>query len=194
MLLAVLLAVVFTRGISRRLAVLLANIQLLVQGCELTPPVGGSDEIATVDQAFREMAQMLAQSRDELAKHNRVLQSMLDNMGDGVMVVDETGKFLVFNPAAKRIIGMGPTDGTLREWSERYGTYLPDQTTLCPSEQLPLARAMRGEEVDAEELFVRNPDKSAGTWITVTARPLKDDRGVARGGVAVFQDVVDLLQ
>ena len=189
MLLAVLLAVVFTRGISRRLAVLLANIQRLVQGRELTPPVGGSDEIATVDQAFREMAQTLAQSRDELAKHNHVLQSMLDNMGDGVTVVDETGKFLVFNPAAKRIIGMGPTDGTPREWSEGYGTYLPDQTTLCPSEQLPLARAMRGEEVDMEELFVRNPEKSAGTWITVTARPLKDDRGVACGGVAVFQDV-----
>ena len=188
-LLAVLLAVVFTRGISRRLAVLLSNIQRLVQGRELTPPVGGSDEIATMDQAFREMAQTLAQSRDELAKHNRVLQSMLDNMGDGVMVVDEAGKFLVFNPAANRIIGMGPTDGTPREWPERYGVYLPDQTTLCPSEQLPLARAMRGEEVDAEELFVRNPDKSAGTCITVTARPLKDDRGVARGGVAVFQDV-----
>ena len=193
-LLAVLLAVVFTRGISRRLAVLLANIHRLVQGRELTPPVGGSDEIATVDQTFREMAQTLAQSRDELAKHNRVLQSMLDNMGDGVIVVDETGKFLVFNPAAKRIMGMGPTDGTPGEWSDRYGVYLPDQTTLCPSEQLPIARAMRGEEVDAEEFFVRNPDKSAGTWITITARPLKDDCGMSRGGVAVFQDVTSRKQ
>ncbi len=52
-----------------------------------------------------------------------------------------------------------------------------------------MAHALRGEEVDAEELFVRNPTQCEGTWITVTARPLRDAQGLARGGVAVFQDV-----
>jgi len=188
-LLALVLAVVFMRGFSWRLAAVVANIQNLAKEKELAPPIGGSDEISAVDQAFREMAQSLAQSREELTKHNRLLQSMLDNMGDGVVVADEAGKFLVFNRAAERILGVGPMDGGPREWSRQYHVYLPDQTTLFPPEQLPLARALRGEEVDAKELFVRNPTQSEGTWITVTARPLRDDRGVARGGVAVFQDV-----
>ena len=188
-LLGVLSAFVFARGISRRLAAVTANIQNLAQGHELAPPVGGSDEIATVDRAFREVAQTLAQSREDLAKHALILQSMLDNMGDGVIVADEAGKFLVFNRAAERIVGLGPIEGEPREWSERYGIFYPDQTTLYPSEQLPLARAMRGEEVDAAELFVRNPALSEGIWVTVNARPLRDAEGPARGGVVVFQDI-----
>ena len=179
----------FTRVISTRVGTLIANIQHLSRGQELTPPVGGSDEIATVDQAFREMAQTLAQSREEFANHTRVLHSTLDNMVDGVVVADEAGKFLVFNRAAERILGVGPTDGTPREWSEQDNVYLPDQTTIYPPEQLPLARAMRGEEVDGAELFVRNPGQSEGVQIMVTARPLKDGRGLAHGGVAVLQDV-----
>ncbi len=188
-LLAVLAALVFTRGISRRLAAVIANLQHLAEGNELAPPVGGSDEIATVDRALRELAQTLALSREESAKHARLLQSMLDNMSDGVVVADEAGKFLVFNRAAERIVGLGPIESEPREWSERYGVFYPDQSTLYPSEQLPLARAIRGEEVDAAELFVRNPAQSEGLWVTVNARPLKDAHGVARGGVAVFQDV-----
>ena len=184
-----LFAFVFARGISRRLAAVTANIQNLARGQELAPPVGGSDEIATVDRAIREVAQTLTQSREDLAKHARLLQSMLDNMGDGVVVADEAGKFLVFNRAAEHILGLGPIEGEPREWSERYSVFLPDQTTLFPSEQLPLARAIRGEEVDAAELFVRNPKQKEGSWITVNARPLKDAEGLARGGVVVFQDV-----
>jgi PAS domain S-box-containing protein len=194
LLLALAMAVAFTRGISRRLDTVTGNVQSLAQGTELAPPVDGSDEIATVDRAFREMAQSLAESREELTKHNRVLQSMLDNMGDGVVVADEAGKFLVFNRAAEHILGVGPTEGGPREWTRQYHVYLPDQTTPFPPEQLPLARALCGEEVDAEELFVRNPGQSEGTWITVTARPLRDAQGLTRGGVAVFQDVTQRKQ
>ena len=189
LLLALAMAFAFTRGISQRLDTVTVNIQSLAQGTELAPPIGGSDEIATVDQAFRQMALSLAQSREELTKHNHVLQSMLDNMADGVVVADEAGKFLVFNRAAQRILGGGLTEGGPREWSGLYHIYLPDQTTPVPPEQLPLARALCGEEVDAEELFVRNSGRSERTWITTTARPLRDAQGVARGAVAVLQDV-----
>jgi PAS domain S-box-containing protein len=183
------LAVAFTRGVSRRLNALTVNSQNLAKGQPLLPPIGGNDEIAALDQAFREMAQSLAQSREEISKHARMLESMLDNMGDGVAVVDEAGKFLVFNPAAERILGVGATSATQHDWSEHFGTFLADQKTLCPTEQLPLVRAMRGEAVDGAELFVRKPGASEGAWITVTARPLKDAHGRACGGVAVFQDV-----
>ena len=82
-------------------------------------------------------------------------------MGDGVIVADETGTFLLFNPAAERILGIGRTDTTLDEWSERYGLYLPDQVTLYPPESLPLARAIRGEEVDCRGV-IRPSCRSTG--------------------------------
>ena len=170
--------VVFTRGISQRLSTLIANLQRLAQGRELTVPVEGSEEIAETDQSFRQMAQ----SHEELLKRSRLLQSTLENLADGVVVADEAGKFLLFNPAAERIMGVHLTDSDPDDWSHRYNVFLPDQTTLCPAQELPLARAIRGEEVNGAELFIRHPDQDDGAWITVTARPLIDDRGQACGG------------
>lgn len=187
-LLAVGLAAFFTRKISRRISVLNVNIHSLARGNELLAPIGGNDEIALMDQSFREMAKSLSETQEELKSRSRLLQSMLDNMGDGVVVADETGKFLVFNPAAERIMGMGLIDSPPDEWSDRYHVYLPDQTTVFPPDQLPLVRAIRGEEVHGAELFIRNPNQNNDVWITVTARPLKDESGRLRGGVAVFRD------
>ena len=187
-LLAMGLAVAFMRGISRRLSIVVRNIQSLAQGKELVSPVDGRDEIAVVDQAFRQMAHTLAQSQEELTKRSHLLHSMLENMGDGVVVADEAGNFLLFNSAAEQILGVGKTDSKPEDWSDRYHVFLPDQTTVCPPDQIPLIRAIRGEEVDGAEFFIRNPHQDEGVWITVTARPLIDDRGHACGGVAVFRD------
>ena len=129
------------------------------------------DDRRRAEETLARQARELAQSEAVLRDQTRILKSILDSMGDGVIVADETGTFLLFNPAAERIIGIGRTDTTLDEWSERYGLYLPDQVTLCPPESLPLARAIRGEEVDSAELFVRHAEAPAGLWISGTARP-----------------------
>lgn len=119
----------------------------------------------------------------------RILNSVLTSMGDGVVVADEHGKFLFFNPAAEQILGFGAMETDPTEWSEVYGLYLPDQVTVYPPFELPLARAMRGESVLATEMFVRNEKSPQGTWISATARPLRNDADELCGGVAVFQDV-----
>jgi light-regulated signal transduction histidine kinase (bacteriophytochrome) len=75
------------------------------------------------------------------------------------------------------------------EWSERYGVYLPDQVTPYPPDQLPLARAIRGESVDGDEQFLRHAKVPHGIWLSVTGRPLIDESGTLRGGVVVFNDI-----
>src|SRR6266851_2792147 len=98
------LAVVFSRGISGRLATLIEKAGRLARGQELSPPLAGSDEVAQLDRAFHRMATELARSGEELRKQTRILQSVLDSIGDGVNVADEQGRFLVFNPAAEQIL------------------------------------------------------------------------------------------
>src|SRR5207237_67523 len=121
---------------------------------------------------FRDMSVALARAQDKLQQQTRILQSVLHNMGDGVVVADEEGRFLLFNPAAEQVLGVGMTDAAPGDWSERYNVYLPDGQTRYPPDQLPLVRALRGEAVDAVELFVRNGEATEGTWISVNARPL----------------------
>lgn len=183
------LALVFSRGVIRRLHTLAENARRLSRGDRLAPPGGGTDEIAALDHAFHDMARELRGSQLRLRDQVQVLESILNNIGDGVTVADEQGAFLVFNPAAERILGRGRTDAGPDGWSEQYGIYLPDGTTPWPPRDLPLARAMRGEAVDAVVMRVRTPRLPDGIWVSATARPLPDQDGHPRGGVVVFRDI-----
>src|SRR6266436_10259137 len=93
---------------------------------------------------------------EETKRQKELLQLILESIADGVVVADSNGKFLLFNTAAEQVLGIGATDTTPDQWSDRYGNYLPDGVTLYPPNDLPLVRAMRGETVDAVELFTRN--------------------------------------
>nr|WP_198316570.1 AAA family ATPase [Cystobacter fuscus] len=153
-----------------------------------------SRERERAEAAASERAAALARSEQALHAERQLLQSILTNMGEGVVVADEHGRLVLFNPAAEQVLGIGLTDTPLRQWSEYYGIYLHDQVTPYPSEELPLARAIRGEAVDRVELFMRHSTKPEGTWLLVSARPLKDDQGTPRGGVVVVSDVTDIKE
>jgi PAS domain S-box-containing protein len=147
------------------------------------------EEIRRLNQSLAEHAQDLARSEMALREQTRILQSVLDCMGDGVVVADAQARFLVFNPAARRILGHDRSDMPPEEWSREYGVYLPDRVTPYPTAELPLMRAMRGESVDQAELYIAHPSREDGTWILVTGRPLEDEHGAIEGGVIVFHDI-----
>jgi signal transduction histidine kinase/ActR/RegA family two-component response regulator len=128
-------------------------------------------------------------SQSELAYSERVLKAVLESVPDGIIVADETGKFLVWNAAAEAIIRMGPTDLPPEAWPRQYGLYEPDTVTPLAAHEFPLVKAMRGEIVDRMECFVRHALAPDGIWLSIHARPLKEDSGAIRGGVAVLRDI-----
>ena len=59
-----------------------------------------AERSAAAEQRSRE----LARSQHALEKQTRILQSILNSMSDGVIVADEEGRFILFNPAAESIL------------------------------------------------------------------------------------------
>ncbi len=145
--------------------------------------------VAERSRTAESRAQELARSEEELRQQRQVLQSILDQMSDGVVVADRNEKFLVFNPAAEKMFGQGATDTTSQEWPERYGVFYPDQRTPFRGDDLPLTRALRGEAVSHVEMFVRRADLVDGLWIVVNGRPIRDTHGELQGGVVVCHDI-----
>jgi PAS domain S-box-containing protein len=118
-----------------------------------------------------------------------MLETAMQQVAEGVIVVDRAGHFLFWNEAAQKIVGLGPLSAPPSEWSSVYGYFLPDKVTPYPPDQLPLAKAMRGEHVREAEMFIRNPQNPQGSWINVNSCPLLDEKGELTGGVIVFRDV-----
>jgi PAS domain S-box-containing protein len=123
------------------------------------------------------------------AVNSDFLKSVLYSLDDGVVVADTNGRFLLFSPSAEKMLGMGARDLDPKEWTDVYGCFYPDKTTSYHVSQLPLVRAMRGEEIIDEVMFIKNPQKQSGIWLNISGRPLKDDQGMIWGGLIIFRDI-----
>jgi PAS domain S-box-containing protein len=154
------------------------------------PIVSNEGESFGVVLVFRDITEK-KNVEQETKLQKELLELILESVAEGVVVADSNGKFLLFNSAAEHILGVGATDGGPAQWSDRYGTYLPDGVTHYPADELPLARAMRGENVDDVEVFIRNAKVPEGRLISTTGRPLRNDDGTLRGGVVVLHDVTE---
>lgn len=156
-----------------------------------------NDELGVLARAFNEMSRRLRETTTDLRTQTEALRSqsgllkcIVDRMADGVIAADQSGRFILFNEAAQRMLGTGAIEHRPEERSSFYGVHRADQTA-CPSDELPLARALRGEIVDGLELYVRNDRVPAGLWINVNGRPLLDEFGRVWGAVIVLRDVTE---
>lgn len=126
---------------------------------------------------------------EKLREQTRFLQSVLNSMADGVVMADENGAFRVWNPAAEHILGCSPVQRTVGKWSDDFTTFLPDKVTPYETQDIPLARAIRGESVTGATLLLKRRSQGDDLWLDVSARPLRDEMGLIKGGVMVFRDI-----
>jgi nitrogen fixation/metabolism regulation signal transduction histidine kinase len=109
---AILLAVVLGNSLARPLLLLAAGVREVAAG-DLSPkPVlQGKDELGGLTRSFAQMTQQLADARSavdrsmgqvDAARAN--LQTILDNLTAGIIVLDDAGLILSCNPGATRIL------------------------------------------------------------------------------------------
>ena len=160
----------------------------------LRAPRRGNDEIGVAVGAFNHMLDRIQDADSALRQaelHSReqaqFLGSILDTMGEGLIVIDQDHKILVWNSAARRITGSGP-DTPLAKWPEHVRVVRGNPPELVPAAELPLARALRGEPAADQELYLE-PTAERGSWVNASARPLRDAQDNVVGAIMVFRDV-----
>jgi signal transduction histidine kinase/response regulator RpfG family c-di-GMP phosphodiesterase len=140
-------------------------------------------------EILSEQQEALTRSEAAYREQTKLLRSVLESMADAVLVADDQGNMVLVNPAAEQMLGKGAAGTHRSEWVERFGIYVPGTDIPYPAEKLPLARAVQGESAERIELFIRNAQKPSGIFVHVNTRPLKDDSGNSKGGVAVVRDI-----
>ena len=135
----------------------------------------------------------LEQTVRELRRQTQLMQTVFDNMEEGVVIADVEGNFLLANRRREEIIGMKLVAAQPTDWSSRFGAFLTDRETRFPTAELPIVRAMRGEVTEDIELFIRNEFKPDGVYVRARGRPLLED-GEVTAGVAIFSDITKYKQ
>ena len=152
---------------------------------EATRDLLSTQHLLEVDIQVRQHAQQTLLEKEE------ILRSVLSNLVDAVIVADQDNRFIVYNPAAQRMFGLQVPDIPATDWAQEYVFSRAGTSTIMSPEEMPLARAMKGHDVDDMELLVQMPTTAESFWITVNARPLRDHRGKVCGCVLVCRDLTE---
>src|SRR5258708_2012516 len=139
--------------------------------------------IAGLAVAFGGMATQLRTKQD-------LLENTVESIRDSVVVADENGVIVVANAAARRLLGVAPGFNSLTD-TRNFTCFFADDVTPMPIPASPLARALRGENVDDCELAVQSGATGERAYIVANARPLRRERGNLRGAVTVLRDVTE---
>jgi diguanylate cyclase (GGDEF)-like protein len=181
---------IFVGGVARGVRRNTENAERLAQGEALREAPRGADEIGRSGRALATASERLAERERTIRESEHLLRLILESIGDGVVVADPDGRFVLFNDAAERILGVGALERDPAEWSATYGVVSATGEPY-PPQDLPLARALRGESVDGLDLVVHNPHRSGAVSISISGRPVVDEEGKTRAGVVIFRDVTD---
>ncbi|PYS80975.1 MAG: hypothetical protein DMF67_18430 [Acidobacteria bacterium] len=119
------------------------------------------------------------------------LASVINQMVEGVVIVDADGRYRV-NPAAARILGREPG-----EFRDGVHALVADMALrdldghIIAAGDTPISRAReRGEHVSAERCKLLQREGGERV-VSVSATPLVGDSGLNEGVVAVFRDITD---
>ena len=120
------------------------------------------------------------------------LAQFLEAIPIGVAVLDAQGRPYYINRAGQQLLGQGVLPlNSVEDLSESYQVYIAGTNTLYPCENLPIVRALRGENATADDMEIHRPDKKVP--IEAWGTPIFDAGKVAFA-MAVFQDVAERKQ
>jgi two-component system, OmpR family, phosphate regulon sensor histidine kinase PhoR len=181
------LALIFGGLVMRRLSepiLDLKRLALRISNGDLSARVRyfGEDEVAELGLAFNNMVERLTDSFAVIKDEKRKLEVILENLVDGILVIDRDLKIILANPAAQGILGLSPKNIQGR----------PVLEVVLNHHLMDLIQEVSiTKRVFESELFLYYPNNKQ---IQVLLAPLKDDNGNLAGSIVVLNDLTKLRQ
>lgn len=132
---------------------------------------------------------MLSRVEKERKRQANILNSILNSLGDGLLVTNNDGDLLHSNQAGCKILGIESIHPQIAKRASLLGFHhVLTKEPMLP-EDTPLAMALRGKNTDDQEILVINESHPKGIIISVSSRCIRDRDGMIFGGLVLFRDV-----
>ena len=138
---------------------------------------------------YKAMETELEQTITELQHQTSLVETVLNSISDGIVVINATGSLLLTNPSVERIFGMQSEEIPPTQWAETYGIFYSDQETHIPLDQMPIMQVLEGKVIEEMEFFVRNKHRPEGVYAKGRAVPLFGSNQEIIGSIAIIRDI-----
>ena len=138
--------------------------------------------------ANEEMERRVAERTDALERERKFLAAVLDSLHEGIVACDGEGNVTLSNRAMRDMMNLPTSSVRPLGGSEFYTVYREDGVTPVPAGELPLARALRGEEVHNASLVLA-PAYARARAVMTNGRPVLGPDEEPLGAVIAVSDV-----
>jgi two-component system, OmpR family, phosphate regulon sensor histidine kinase PhoR len=164
------LALIAGRSVARPLTDIATVARAIAAGAPPRFPRSGIPEVDVLVQSLRQMHRQLADRFEELRREQAESAALVESMVEGVVAADGRGHIVTANPAARRLLGYGPTEA------------LPDLAELF---RVKAAREVVDAVLDGEVVQDRQLEMDDRVFL-MNARPLPTG-----GAVLVLHDLTE---
>ena len=140
-------------------------------------PITGDEEIAALGTSLNTMAQVLGNRMQALSDGKQQLELILEAMGQGVMVLDRSGRITLTNSAVLRVLG---TDRDLIGKT-------PLEVLRRPELENAVKAILAGEPAQTLEINAGN-----NRVLQANVAPVTNAAGVVNSAVVVFHDFTEI--
>lgn len=119
------------------------------------------------------------------------IEKSLNFVTDGLLILNTKFEILFINHSAKETCGMNP-EGHYTLWPQYVGVFESDRKTVFHPDKLPIIRAIRGETVVDERLYIKNDFLEDWKCMSCNASPIRTDDKVV-GAIVTFRDITEAL-
>lgn len=189
-----LFARVFAEGSSARHLLRLQQRSGAIRHVHLTAALmqGDKDHPDTLVVMAQDITEMV-RVRNALTQQKTFLNAVLESISAGVVACDEKGGLVYFNRAAKELHNVVEMHLSPNAWARGYDLYRVDGITPLAPEEVPLYRALHGEEVTDAEIVIAPRGKPTRRTLC-TGRKLRSHSGEEMGAVIVIHDITALRE
>ncbi|MDE3076785.1 MAG: PAS domain-containing protein, partial [Chloroflexota bacterium] len=117
------------------------------------------------------------------------LDAIVDQMPSGVLVIDDKGRVLLRNEAARRIVGSSQLGSSQATNLQGYASVDVQTGRILTEAENPLRVALTGKRIDNFQYILRRPGGLSDVAVMASYRPLVDATGAVFGTVMVYSDV-----
>ncbi len=143
---------------------------------------------------LRLVKKKLGEADQELRSKQKLFETVVNTLGEGIIVTSKKGEILLHNPAAESILDTPLRNGTLSKVRYKMSVRRAEGGGEIADAELPLSLALNGASLDNYVTHVRNRETEKQLYLENSARPILNEKGRTESAVLLMRDISQRLE
>ena len=125
---------------------------------------------------------------------NPLLEELINNLSNCIIFCDVHGNFVLWNTAAKNIVGVEHKISSTGTWQKYYNAFRIDGTPYTDNSYPLMRSVLTGEVIKKERMLINNQVNNNHSYLEVDAFPVRDKDNNIIAGVCSFIDITNSVK